>query len=334
MMSIVNEKICFSFDVNVNTIMKSAFKSEENRLKSLENYPFNNVEKRKIAKAGFFWCFVMNSLHKVSCFECSIIVNGFNVGDDPWRIHMTRSPECAFVKSILSSAEFIKFTETFQTYRKAINSNMISVTNRYNSMNGKLPECLNVNILEWAWKGAFFSRERGLVCFYCDLQMENYHSDPVKEHLLLHNSQTECLFILFKFRNLMNILWQSIEEPISCDFLEMSDNLINVKQLSNTLAIEYNVPAILVTNIIRSCHFESLLELRKMINTQMKMNSSLKLPERISIDGVSCSICFTNPIDILLLPCKHVKTCFDCVMQMSYCPICRQPIEKILKIYI
>jgi hypothetical protein len=44
-----------------------------------------------------------------------------------------------------------------------------------------------------------------------------------------------------------------------------------------------------------------------------------------------CVVCFTRPVSVILLPCRHQVLCSACALRMSSCPIDRKPItDKIL----
>ncbi len=52
----------------------------------------------------------------------------------------------------------------------------------------------------------------------------------------------------------------------------------------------------------------------------------------------SCCICLIQNKNIVLFPCKHMATCDGCYESMrsinySKCPVCRSPIESIIKIF-
>jgi len=48
-----------------------------------------------------------------------------------------------------------------------------------------------------------------------------------------------------------------------------------------------------------------------------------------------CVVCQENAADCVLMNCKHLHTCMACTMRLSpkNCPICRQPIRRVIKVY-
>ncbi|MCO5559612.1 hypothetical protein L7F22_013213 [Adiantum nelumboides] len=52
--------------------------------------------------------------------------------------------------------------------------------------------------------------------------------------------------------------------------------------------------------------------------------------------GKECVICMSDPRDTAVMPCRHMCMCNGCAStfksQMNRCPICRQPVEALLKI--
>lgn len=45
-----------------------------------------------------------------------------------------------------------------------------------------------------------------------------------------------------------------------------------------------------------------------------------------------CIICCENPKTGVILPCKHNFMCVRCTQGLRICPICRNPIQKIIEI--
>ncbi|KAF0892920.1 hypothetical protein E2562_019573 [Oryza meyeriana var. granulata] len=52
--------------------------------------------------------------------------------------------------------------------------------------------------------------------------------------------------------------------------------------------------------------------------------------------GKECVICLSEPRDTTVLPCRHMCMCTECAKVLRYqtnrCPICRQPVERLLEI--
>uniref|UniRef100_A0A2P2IZ71 RING-type E3 ubiquitin transferase n=2 Tax=Rhizophora mucronata TaxID=61149 RepID=A0A2P2IZ71_RHIMU len=52
--------------------------------------------------------------------------------------------------------------------------------------------------------------------------------------------------------------------------------------------------------------------------------------------GKECVICMSEPRDTTVLPCRHMCMCSECAKLLQFrtkrCPICRQPVERLLEI--
>lgn len=46
-----------------------------------------------------------------------------------------------------------------------------------------------------------------------------------------------------------------------------------------------------------------------------------------------CSICWESERDCLILPCRHNVSCVKCIKSIKSCPLCRNTIEDIIRIY-
>jgi len=61
------------------------------------------------------------------------------------------------------------------------------------------------------------------------------------------------------------------------------------------------------------------------------------LSGKTNVEGKECTICFTNKVDTVVLPCKHMCLCLDCAKdlrarQSPKCPMCRTTIENYLSL--
>lgn len=49
--------------------------------------------------------------------------------------------------------------------------------------------------------------------------------------------------------------------------------------------------------------------------------------------NMQCTICWDAERDCLIMPCKHNVSCTKCIKSLKNCPICREVIIDIIKIY-
>lgn len=52
------------------------------------------------------------------------------------------------------------------------------------------------------------------------------------------------------------------------------------------------------------------------------------------VEQLQCLICITNEKDALIIPCKHLCVCKNCVQKLKNCPICREVIITSIDVYI
>lgn len=57
-------------------------------------------------------------------------------------------------------------------------------------------------------------------------------------------------------------------------------------------------------------------------------------PVPSSPTSLNCKVCLFETISQLLIPCKHIASCFFCTYRLDKCPICRQKIKGYLDVYI
>jgi hypothetical protein len=46
-----------------------------------------------------------------------------------------------------------------------------------------------------------------------------------------------------------------------------------------------------------------------------------------------CKVCMDHIIDCVFLECGHLVTCVDCGRQLRECPLCRQNIVRIVRVF-
>lgn len=67
---------------------------------------------------------------------------------------------------------------------------------------------------------------------------------------------------------------------------------------------------------------------------QILKTSSSAASTQSSLDSFDCKICYSEQMNILFEPCKHVVVCDKCVVNLTMCPICRHNIFKNIRIFL
>lgn len=50
-------------------------------------------------------------------------------------------------------------------------------------------------------------------------------------------------------------------------------------------------------------------------------------------DADLCKICWDAAVDCVMLECGHMATCTNCGKQLAECPICRQYVVRVVRIF-
>lgn len=61
--------------------------------------------------------------------------------------------------------------------------------------------------------------------------------------------------------------------------------------------------------------------------------SQLDEARRANDETTECVVCLSAPRDYVLVPCGHNCVCEDCCYSISSCPLCREPVERAVKLY-
>jgi hypothetical protein len=56
-------------------------------------------------------------------------------------------------------------------------------------------------------------------------------------------------------------------------------------------------------------------------------------PQIVLDDKDLCKICMENPVECAIVECGHTCLCLTCAAPLKQCPVCRQPIVKVLKLF-
>lgn len=68
-------------------------------------------------------------------------------------------------------------------------------------------------------------------------------------------------------------------------------------------------------------------------NKKAPLFDGKEVEEEETNDDKLCKICYERERDIAYIPCGHVATCSKCTSSIRLCPICREKLSEVLKIY-
>ena len=54
----------------------------------------------------------------------------------------------------------------------------------------------------------------------------------------------------------------------------------------------------------------------------------------LSDRSAKCKVCWDQPLEVLLRPCRHVALCQLCTPRMPRCPVCNGAIQGTERVYV
>ncbi|XP_010523403.1 PREDICTED: uncharacterized protein LOC104801757 isoform X2 [Tarenaya hassleriana] len=79
---------------------------------------------------------------------------------------------------------------------------------------------------------------------------------------------------------------------------------------------------------------EEIWRLQAALSEQTEItNYSQQEYERLQNEKILCRVCFEDPINMVLLPCRHHVLCSTCCEKCKKCPICRVMIEERMPVF-
>lgn len=48
---------------------------------------------------------------------------------------------------------------------------------------------------------------------------------------------------------------------------------------------------------------------------------------------MSCRVCLTEPVGVVLMPCNHLCLCKECALRIRTCPLCRRQVQSSRQVY-
>lgn len=309
--------------------------SELERLRTFENNWTDIFVRAEImAKTGFYY---IGPEDRVKCYFCEVQICRWEVGDEEITEHLKWSPNCPFLKrrktnnipiepidelqqllpplsydvcgfsfpvrtctsSQLNQNEDINRT-SYKLYKFAEHPEYVNKTMRMDSF--KLwPKSMLQKPEDLSDAGFFYTGKGDIVkCFSCNGSLKDWEDEkPWEEHAYWFE---KCEYLNF-------IKDQSYIETIKQQKLkaehEKTVDLLKVMKIDNDS--EKNSNDVIVTE---------------------------KNAEKNAETNKLCIICCENEYNTIFIPWNHVCACTQCTFTLRKCPVCREQLDGIKKIFL
>ncbi|XP_002131654.2 baculoviral IAP repeat-containing protein 8 [Ciona intestinalis] len=300
----------------------------------------------EIAKAGFFY---LNERDRAKCFYCNGGLQNWEPNDEPWFEHAKWFPNCDF----LLRKKGIEFVQNVAGRFPNLNRPLLNdqVTPKPSTSNTPCPAPSSPKQTEVLQSSASHietrppleeAMESELVLAVSGFGFERELVQLVVERLLQETGSVNCTIM-----ELVTATQQLEQKQREENAMEVVESFEMNQEMPEIACAQSNLSTSPtdVSPMQTPCNLteQQIPGSRKMMYVKQK-EVSVPAPSEQSLaqqknqlqnlkDEMRCKICLDNPMDCILLECGHVCTCLECSQGIRTCPICRQKITKIMKIY-
>lgn len=330
------------------------YRYETARLASFSrgNWPLSWDAALRLAMGGFWH----KSNGRVCCFDCQLTLSDWTEDDDPSLVHMLyqyRRPICRFARRLPCG-------------NVPIDTNIIPVPmpqpqdsiGVMGADTSSLLQMLGIDIMYKAeyprfkhlsarlrsfdtWPVGiaqkrevladagfiYFGVSDTLVCYHCGVSLSGWepNDDPWIEHA---SKSPQCQHVIM----MKGLDYANANAPTTQDMLE--------KKYYDDITLPHGVFLIETLPTANSIRV-SFVELNSDSDDDPSTRNVTKTSEDERFvdndsreDGTLCKICYNSPMNVAVLPCGHMATCLKCLISMTKCIICREPVSHYVKIYV
>ncbi|TVY39757.1 Protein bir1 [Lachnellula subtilissima] len=161
--------------------------------KSLK-WPHKFLSPEELAKAGFFYYPLQNSLDNVACFLCHKSLDGWEKHDDPLVEHFKHSPECGWAVVAMIERQDGVLSEESPASRRMIEARKATFADKWPHESKKGWKCKTKQMVDAGWKYTPTPEYDDMAtCTYCELALDGWENSdkPLDEHF---SRSPECAF--------------------------------------------------------------------------------------------------------------------------------------------
>ncbi|XP_065359672.1 death-associated inhibitor of apoptosis 1-like [Calliphora vicina] len=277
------------------------FKIEKERLKTFDNWPLTWLCKNTLAATGMFYT---GDGDRTNCYFCDIIIGKWELEDDPVQEHLRWSPNCPLLKRRLTSNVPINNVTLDQLLPPA------------KPTTGDTPP-----ISTWKTRPStdYSIKAVRLQTFADWPRSMKQKPDELAEAGFYYRGVGDSVICFSCLGGLKD--WDLDDDPWEQHALWMGHYCPYVKLIKGRKFIkDVNAKFKNSTSKILAESGEQNQEIGETTSTEAD-------------DDKLCKICFDKVCNTAYVPCGHVVACTECALASKDCPLCRVPIERVIRIY-
>ncbi|XP_037565091.2 baculoviral IAP repeat-containing protein 7-like [Dermacentor silvarum] len=316
-----------------------------------------------MARAGFYFMNQELTTDVVKCVVCKGALMLWCAADDPIVEHAKHFPNCAYINELCRGQDVCGLYDTFGIVpivgtplypQYSTLESRVQTFSKYKWNNNYSPSAL-------ALAGFLFTGYEDLVkCYFCGGALCDWKAEDIawEEHA---KWLPLCNFILMmKGNQYVNkcrngdkegketlpihrlpsnrssiidyeseaIMWME-SRPIK-DYMEIME--LSQKDVNATLLTTMKVQNSGFATIKDA--FQVVIEFYHGIINKKSDEDSDANEEEKNTCKLQCKVCMENEANMAILPCGHMSTCIRCISNLSNCPICRNIIKGVMKIFL
>ncbi|CAK1600382.1 unnamed protein product [Parnassius mnemosyne] len=292
---------------------------ECNRLESFKNWPLSCPSGEEMARNGFYY---LGHGDEVRCVFCKVEIMKWNTDDDPTGEHRRWAPQCPFMQRRIVVKSDDALYDEFGIRRRrpppttprqeahGAESNLVEkpyhlypkysiISERLNSFT-LWPKSLKQTPAQLADAGFFYTGCGDRVtCFCCGGVLQDWDSDddPWDQHAK----------------------WFA-----QCDYVR----LVNGRGY-----VLHKVGTTTTTTVDVTTTDPYSAAAHSTVINQKQQHSCPRGACKSDENGRLCKICFIEEMNVYYYPCGHVVSCSKCMHGIDKCPLCRQNIQGVGRLY-
>ena len=333
-------------DYSKMRVRNNAMKDTQTRKLSFLDSPISSQLAQDYANTGLY----RSPEGQILCIFCQGEFKYKDTGNKPKIAHKKQYPTCPFILNLNcdntpptsrtnkqpDTNQDIEYDEVIKTkiifpLDDTIERNLYQSTNTINRRKSTFKE--NENLRYLAWQGLYLITKEGEYYLKCNSCLkETYLLEDIDKRYPRGLHLPECNYSISEIPNTQVRKCRVEYNATKVQHEMYQENRITTSVIKshpenreNILKyVEYQTK----TQRNWSPDFYELLDNLNFISPKEELQSEDNVPQELYLDNNECVICISSVVQVIFLPCGHLKVCKSCSREVTNCPVCRMVIER------